>query len=168
MAATLNSLEWMLLVIGLTQVPLPAALVVVAWFFVLAWRGSDGFQRLGILGYNLLQLVLIGLTVAAMAILIFAVGEGLLGSPEMFILGNGSTRTVLNWFQARADDVLPRPGCVSISIWWYRFFMLAWALWLAMSLIRWLRTGWQSFSSGGFFRRKPEVIVAPPPLPVQK
>ena len=37
----LRTVEWMLLVIGLTQVPLPAALVVVGWLFFLAWRGSE-------------------------------------------------------------------------------------------------------------------------------
>jgi hypothetical protein len=96
-----------------------------------------------------------------------AVGEGLLGNPEMFITGNGSTRTALRWFQARSENLLPRPDCFSISIWWYRFLMLVWALWLAASLIRWLRLGWQNFSSGGFFRRKPKPQPAPPPLPLK-
>ncbi len=160
----LRTLEWMLLVIGLTQVPLPAALVVVAWLFFLVWRGGDSYQNLGRGSYNTLQLFLIALTVAALGILVTAVGEGLLGRPEMFVSGNGSSSTLLRWFQARSTNVLPRPGCVSISIWWYRFFMLAWALWLAASLIRWLRTGWQAFSSGGCFRSKPSVVPTPPPL----
>ena len=84
----------------------------------------------------------------------------------MFIVGNGSTPAALRWFQPRSETLLPRPGLLSISIWWYRFFMLAWALWLAASLIRWLRTGWQSFSSGGFFRRQVKLAPVPPPLPV--
>src|SRR5690606_5656542 len=45
-ASPLGILEWMLLVIGLTQVPLIAALIVVGWLFFLAWRGSESFQRL--------------------------------------------------------------------------------------------------------------------------
>jgi hypothetical protein len=53
--------------------------------------------------------------------------------------------------------------------------MLGWALWLAASLIRWLRMGWQSFSSGGFFRHQAKAKAsanakaqpAPPPLPQQ-
>jgi hypothetical protein len=163
----LNTVAWMLLVIGLTQVPLPAALVVVGWLFFLEWRGSDAFQRLGRGSYNTLQVFLIVLTATALGILLTAVGEGLLGSPEMFITGNGSTSTVLRWFQARSENLLPRPGLCSISIWWYRFFMLAWALWLAASLIHWLRRGWQAFSSGGGFRTKPKAAPAPPPLPKQ-
>ena len=162
----LHTVEWMLLAIGLTQVPLPAALAVVGWLFLLGWRGTDSFQRLGNPGYNCLQIVLIALTATALGILVTAVGEGLLGNPEMFITGNDSTRTALRWFQARSENLLPRPGCVSISIWWYRFFMLAWALWLAAALLRWLRRGWQAFSSGGCFRSKPKTTPVPPPLPV--
>ena len=162
----LRTLEWMLLVIGLTQVPLPAAMIVVGWFFALAWRGDAAFLRLKNGTFNALQVFLILLTAGALGILLTAVGEGLLGSPEMFITGNGSYSTSLRWFQARADGLLPRAGCFSISIWWYRLLMLAWALWLAASLIRWLRVGWEHFSSGGCFRKTPKLIV-PPPLPVK-
>ena len=163
----LRTIEWMLLVIGLTQIPLPAALTVVGWLFFLAWRGSDDFQQLGRWRYNLLQLLLILVTIVALGILLSAVGEGLLGHPEMFVVGNGSSHTDLRWFQARSESLLPQTGCLSISIWWYRFFMLVWALWLAGALIRWLRRGWQSFSSGGIFRRKPKAQPAPPPIPAK-
>ncbi|MEO8352823.1 MAG: hypothetical protein ABI680_13900, partial [Chthoniobacteraceae bacterium] len=164
----IHALEWMLLVIGLTQVPLPAALTVVGWHFFLAWRRTESFQRLGNITYNTLQTFLIVLTASVLGILIMAVGEGLLGRPEMFITGNGSSASTLRWFQARSAELLPHPGCTSISIWWYRFFMLVWALWLALALIRWLRTAWQSFSTGGFFHKKPKAKpTPPPPLPAQ-
>ncbi len=164
----IHTIEWMLLVIGLTQVPLPAALAVVGWLFFLGWRGTPDFPHKAGVYFNVLQVALIALTVAALGVLLFAVGEGLLGNPEMFIIGNGSTTAALRWFQPRSENLLPRPGLVSISIWWYRFFMLAWALWLAASLIRWLRTGWQNFSTGGFFHRNPKPAPAPPPLPAQQ
>lgn len=150
----LRAAEWMLLVIGLTQVFLPAALVVIGWLFLLAWRGTPSFQRLRSSAYNLLQTLLLLLTFAALGILVAAVGEGLLGHPEMFIRGNDSGGRVLRWYQARSDTLLPQPGCVSVSIWWYRLLMLAWALWLAAALLRWLRWGWGNFSRGGFFRRQ--------------
>ena len=89
----------------------------------------------------------------------------------MFITGNGSSQTILRWYQARCEALLPQPWLLSISIWWYRFFMLAWALWLGASLIRWLRWGWGDFSSGGIFRkpakRAPKPAPASPPLPKQ-
>lgn len=164
----LRPFEWMLLSIGLTQVPLPAALVIVAWLFLLAWRGRDASSRLSALPFNARQLLLIGLTVCSLAIFLAVVWEGLLGSPEMFIVGNGSGRTLFRWYQARAEAVLPRPGFVSISIWWYRLLMLAWALWLAASLIRWLAWAWEQFSAGGCFRRKPKKVTPiPPPVPAQ-
>jgi hypothetical protein len=169
-ASPLKTHEWMLLGIGLTQVPVLAALAVVAWLFLLAWRGRDSFQKLAAVAYNLAQVFLALSTFVALCILLAAVGAGLLGSPEMFIRGNDSTRTLLRWFQARCEDALPTPGCVSISIWWYRLLMLAWALWLAAALIRWLGQGWRHFSSGGLVKRSDEAQkqpAAPPPLPAK-
>jgi hypothetical protein len=164
-ASPLRTVEWALLGIGLTQVPLAAALLVVAWLFFLSWRGHDSFQRLPAWGFNLLQILLIAATASALSVFVAVVAAGLLGNPEMFIAGNGSTRTALRWYQARCAEILPQPGCIAISIWWFRLLMLAWALWLAASLLRWLRMAWTRFSTGGCFRatskKKPAV---PPPL----
>lgn len=158
----LRPLEWMLLAIGLTQVPLPAALTVIGWLFLLAWRGRESFQRLRPIGYNFVQIALVGVTAIALGIFVAVVAQGLLGSPRMFILGNGSGAHALSWFQARCGPDFPQPGAVTISIWWYRLAMLAWALWLAASLLRWLAWGWRQFSAGGFFRgRTPKA--SPPP-----
>ncbi|MFZ4682763.1 MAG: hypothetical protein ACOYMS_09690, partial [Terrimicrobiaceae bacterium] len=97
-------------------------------------------------------------------IFVAVVAEGLLGNPEMFIQGNGSSRTILRWYQPRCENALPQPGCWTVSIWWFRILMLAWALWLAASLIRWLRWAWEQFSTGGCFRRKTKNPATPPPL----
>lgn len=150
----LRTVEWMLLAIGLTQVSLPAAFIVVGWLFLLAWRGRPPFLDQSRRTFNALQVCLILLTPITLGVLISVVAEGLLGNPDMFILGNGSSSSLLNWYQARSGTLLPNPGCYTISIWWYRFFMLAWALWLAASLIRWLRWGWTQFGTGGYFRKK--------------
>src|SRR5687768_9968366 len=48
----LGTLLWLLLGIGLTQVPLPAALLVVGWLFFVAWRGTEAFQRLAKTPYD--------------------------------------------------------------------------------------------------------------------
>ena len=167
----LRSLQWMLLMIGLTQVPLWAAFTVIGWFFLLQWRGHERFQTLPWLGYNASQLGLVALTATALGILLFAVSAGLLGNPKMFILGNGSTSTLLRWFQARSEGTsLPMCSCVSVSIWWYRFAMLLWALWLAISVLGWLGSAWKSFASGGFFRQPTHpaltaTILPPPTIP---
>ena len=149
----LGHLEWVLLAIGLTQVHVVAALVVVAWLFLLERRGkADPLQKRPWL-FNTSQLGLVFFTFIALAIFVVIVGSGLLGNPRMFIVGNQSTRTVLNWFQPRTGQVLPLARVVSVSVWFYRLLMLFWALWLAASLIRWLNWGWAQFSSGGVWRR---------------
>ncbi len=167
-ASPLRTPAWALLAIGLTQVPLPAALVVVTWLFFLSWRGQPSFQRLPAWGFNLLQFALVAATVAALGVFVAVVAEGLLGNPDMFIVGNGSFRTSLRWYLARCGELLPQPGCLSVSIWWFRLLMLAWALWLAASLLRWLRMAWTRFSTGGCFRhgtKKAPAVSTPPPLP---
>jgi hypothetical protein len=149
----IGRLQWMLLVLGLTQVDLVPALLVVSWFFLLAWRGAPGQSDLPGWRFNLLQLFVLMLSTASLVILVIAVGEGLLGNPEMFIRGNGSSRTLLQWFQPSVNSALPEPTVVSISVWFYRLLMLAWALWLAAALLRWLKWGWNQFSSGGCWKR---------------
>lgn len=161
----LRSYEWMLLAIGLTQIPLPFALVVVGWLFALAWRGGDAYPEPHFLLHNLIQIVIAFFTLVVLGIFIAVVASGLLGNPEMFIRGNDSSRTMLQWYEAGSDGVLTQPSYLSISIWWYRLFMLLWALWLASSLIRWLTWGWRQFISGGCIRRRPKNDDAPPPLP---
>jgi hypothetical protein len=159
--------QWALLSLGLTQVHFIPALIVVLWLFALAWRGrgaGDGIARPWL--FNLFQLVLLGLTAIVVGVLLDVLHTGLLGDPEMFISGNGSTRPVLTWFQARTEGGLPEPWILSVSIWWYRFLMLAWALWLANALLGWIRWGWEQFSQGGVFRRRAKVQApAPPVLP---
>jgi hypothetical protein len=164
----LRTWEWMLLALGLTQVPLPAGLLVVGWLFYFAWRGRDSYRNARPWLFNILQLAAIVLTLIAMGVFIAVVGAGLLGDPEMFVRGNGSTATELRWYLDRCSESLPQPGCVLVSIWWYRLLMLAWALWLAASLVRWLRWVWDQFSAGGCFRGSEPAAPkgpVPPPLP---
>ena len=70
----------------------------------------------------------------------------------MQIAGNGSTATDLQWFVDRATTAYPQAWVWSVSIWWYRALMLAWALWLAFSLLGWLRWGWRHYARDGVWR----------------
>jgi hypothetical protein len=160
----IHRLQWVLLALGLTQIHLAAALAVVGWFFLVAWRGKNGGAS-SPWKFDLLQVFLAGFTLVTLGILVAVVREGLLGDPEMFIRGNGSSRTYLRWFQPRSGNVLPQPSVVSVSIWFYRFLMLAWALWLAVALIRWLKWAWTQFSEGGCWKRLPRTPQSPPPVP---
>ncbi|MEO8165836.1 MAG: hypothetical protein ABI619_10615, partial [Betaproteobacteria bacterium] len=148
----LRRIEWVLLALGLTQVHVAAGMMVVGWLFLLAWRGTRRPEQMGFWRFNLLQLWLVVFTLIVLSIFIVIVGEGLLGNPEMFIIGNGSSRTYLNWFQPLTGPELPAPYIISISVWFYRLLMLFWALWLATALLRWLKNGWTSFSNGGCWK----------------
>ena len=86
------------------------------------------------------------------ATLLFALHRGLLGTPEMMVLGNGSTHTQLQWFAQRATGSLPRPEAITVSLWYYRLLMLAWALWLAVSALSWVRWGWTQFTREKLFK----------------
>jgi hypothetical protein len=149
----LRRLEWVLLAVGLTQVHVAAGMWVVAWLFLLAWRGRQEPDQMRAWRFDLLQVGLVLITLVALGILVVVVSKGLLGSPEMFVRGNGSSQTHLQWYQGRVGPELPQPYVVSISVWFYRLLMLAWALWLAAALLRWLHWGWNQFSHGGGWKR---------------
>jgi hypothetical protein len=65
----------------------------------------------------------------------------------MNIVGNGSDRNLLRWYQDYSPSSLPQAWLLSIPLFWYRLAMLAWALWLSFTLLGILRYGWQAFSA---------------------
>ena len=84
----------------------------------------------------------------------------------MQISGNGSSSGDLRWYLDRTEDALPRPWVVSLPLFCYRLAMLAWALWLAQALLRWLRWGWGCFTEDGFWRPlRRKRPMAPPVAP---
>ena len=159
-ATPLSGWQWLLLAVGLSQTPLVYAAVVVTWLFALAARARLPATS-GRLAFNCGQIGLALLTVLALALLFGAIKQGLLGGPQMQIAGNGSSATVLNWFQDRVGGDYPRAWVVSVPLWYYRVLMLAWALWLAFALLDWLRWGWRCFANDGLWRAAP-LRPAPP------
>ncbi|MDD5323100.1 MAG: hypothetical protein PHD43_21305, partial [Methylococcales bacterium] len=87
------------------------------------------------------------------SVLFAAVAQGLLNSPDMQITGNQSSAFLLNWYQDRSPPILPTTTVISVPLLVYRLLMLAWALWLAVSLLNWLKWGWSSFSSNGLWHK---------------
>jgi hypothetical protein len=155
--------HWFLLSLGLTQVPLWAPLLIAGWLLALGWRRRE--PRPGPLAFDAVQVALAGWTVAAIAALFWAIQQGLLGLPEMQIAGNGSSALSLHWYLDRTTGTLPRPWVLSVPLLVYRLAMLAWALWLAWSILRWLRWGWECWSDGGYWQRPhPRGGGAVPPV----
>ncbi|MGH9797572.1 MAG: hypothetical protein ACRD5D_05385, partial [Candidatus Polarisedimenticolia bacterium] len=160
----LRSRHWFLLSLGLTQAPLPIPVLIVAWLLALGWRKQRGAAAPRRAAFNSLQLLLAAATLAALAGLFWSITNGLLGLPEMQISGNGSSTSHLQWYLDRSGEVLPRPWVLSVPLFLYRLAMLAWALWLAQALLRWLKWGWGCYSEGGLWRPRPRKGPSPPPL----
>jgi hypothetical protein len=143
--------HWLLLGLGLTQVPIGAAAIVVVWLLALGWRKSYGNRVRGA-WFDVVQLGIAFVTAAALIALLVSIRTGLLGLPEMQIAGNGSSGYLLRWYQDRAGEALPQAWVLSVPLLVYRLSMLAWALWLAQALLRWLRWGWECFTHGELWR----------------
>jgi hypothetical protein len=156
----LRARHWLLFAIGLSQVDIVAGAIVVGWLLALGWRGRDPGERLSAPVFDLRQIVLAAWTLLALVLLCSAVYQGLLGSPAMQVRGNGSSSDTLRWFVDRSDATLPTPWIVSVPLFVYRAAMLAWALWLALSLLAWVRWGWGAMTTGSGWRKSP----LPPPI----
>ncbi|MGZ5620038.1 MAG: hypothetical protein ACXWFG_04155, partial [Methylobacter sp.] len=101
----LKARQWFLLLVGLSQIPLQSAGIVIAWLMLLGWRKAQ--QASGLRYFNVLQVIIGVLTVASLGLLFLAVEQGLLGSPDMQIIGNQSSAFSLNWYQDRSSAILP-------------------------------------------------------------
>jgi hypothetical protein len=139
----LNLFQWFLLFIGITMNHPAAAIIVAGWLIALDLRPKAG-QLTGA-KFNMVQLGIVALTLASAACLVFSISNGLLGHPDMNILGNGSSAYLLRWYHDVSGPVLPRTWMVSIPMWAYRVAMLAWALWVSFWLINILKWGWVRF-----------------------
>ena len=72
----LRSYHWVLLALGLSQVPIPAAAFVFGWLLLLGWR-ERRVELGGVWSFNLRQLAIIGVTLGALCILIAGLfGDG--------------------------------------------------------------------------------------------
>jgi len=154
---------WVLLGIGLLPVSIETSLLVIGWLLVLHYRGqkSERLHSLAPYAFNLTQVVVVLLTLIAAASLIFAIEQGLLGSPDMQIRGNGSWSSDLRWYEDRGDSTLATAWVLSVPMIYYRIAMLLWALWLAFSCLKWINWGWSNFTAGGAWK-------APIPRPKKK
>ncbi|TAN48318.1 MAG: hypothetical protein EPN21_15220 [Methylococcaceae bacterium] len=158
----LRTRQWLLLLIGLSQIPLLSAGMVIAWLMLLGWRKTQPMS--GMRYFNALQIFIGGLTLVALSLLFYAVEQGLLGSPAMQIIGNQSSAFDLNWYQDRSAATLPIATLISVPLIVYRLLMLAWSLWLAVSLLNWLKWGWACFSNEGLWQQAPKKKAAAEPV----
>ena len=161
----LGFIEWLLLGIGVAQGSLAGAVFVAAVLLMLQARARFG-ERLDGVRFNLMQMALAAAALVALLILFEAIRIGLLGTPRMLITGNGSSSYYLRWYADRSSGAPPAAWVFSLPLWVYRVVMLAWALWLALFVVRCARWMWSCFSAGRLWGRWRRTVSPPPSGPV--
>lgn len=139
--------------------------VVVGWFLLMEARGRWG-ASLAPRSLKVAQVLLALWAVLAAGVLLGTVRMGLLGYPDLMVLGNGSNASQLHWYADRlVSQSTASAWIVSMPVLLYRGLMLLWALWLAASMLRWIRWAWERYSAGGYWPAKTSVAPQPAPLP---
>ncbi len=147
----LTTQEWLLLGLGLSTFSWAVLLIFAAWMFVMRWR-STWAGNVSRRKFNWVQVGIGVLSVVALVSLVAAIPFGLLASPDMRIQGAGDHAFSFNWFVDQTGGMLPQPGVISVSLWWYKLAMLAWALWLSFALLHWLPWAWRALTVNGLWR----------------
>lgn len=141
---------WLLLGVGLSTVNSYGVIAVAVFFFAMAYRLSLEPKQLSPRNFKALQCLLVVWTVLTVGCVVTAIPLGLLSSPDMKVVGNGSWSHHYNYYQDRAEPgAFPTVLVMSVNLFIYRVVMLAWSLWLATQLIRWANWWWGAYSKGG-------------------
>jgi hypothetical protein len=155
----LSSVQWILLSLGVATVTLHGLFLIAVWLLCLQWR-----QNLKTVAsktrFKWMQFGLFSLSMAALITLLATIPIGLLSSPDMHIKGNGSSAYFLRWYQDMSPDQLAQAWVISLPLWIYKLVMLAWSLWLAASLIRWLAWAWKALGTQGFWYASDIIVTA--------
>ena len=149
--------------VGVTTTFMPLLIVILSWFVLLSFRTKilalPAIQERGAKAFNFIQ-VIIGLNTLAMLLsLLASVSLGLVFEvPNMQVMGNGSSDFYLSWYQDISENSLPSVSVISVPMLVYRLLILAWSIWLSLSLIGWLHWGWQSFCEGGVWKKNAQKL----------
>ena len=166
----LSSAGWIVLAVGAGQAGIAPALTVLVFIAAVSARERWG-QELTTWKFNLMQVAFALFAVLAIATLFEAVHNGLLGRPSMLVVGNNSTDMLLRWYQDRVAATTPAVTVISLPLWVWRVAMLAWSVWLALTVVRIAGWVWQAFGSGGRWKKKrvtaPAVQAPEPAAPAE-
>jgi hypothetical protein len=157
--APLNSWQWLLLGLGFSTFNWQVLAVVAIWLLACGARERIASEDLNWWRFNVLQVIIGGITVIALLSVITALPQGLLGTPDMHVTGHHSYGSTLSWFADRSESVLPIASAFTVPMWIYKILILSWALWLSFALLRWLPWVWQKFSSDGFWRSRKDDMT---------
>jgi hypothetical protein len=149
----LTTRHWLLLGLGFSTFSWSVLGLVIVWLMLCGAREKSE-SELSWWKFNLVQVVIAGMTVIALSNVVMTLPAGLLGAPDMHVVGHNSYANVLNWFADGSDSVLPVAAVVSVPLLAYKALILAWALWLSFALLRWLPWVWKCFSRDGYWRSR--------------
>lgn len=149
---------WLLLGVGLSTVNGYGVLVIAVMFFMLAARKKLIKPELMTrFKFNTMQCAIVAWVGLAVLCMVSAIPMGLLSSPEMNVVGNGSGSHFYNYYQdiTGGAEGFPVVTVISVPILAYRAVMLLWSLWLSTQLIRWAGWVWECFSEKLSWMSKP-------------
>jgi hypothetical protein len=154
----LTTRHWLLLGLGFSTFSWLVLGLVIIWLLLCGAREKIKLD-LNWWKFNVLQIVIAGMTVVALSSVVMSLPAGLLGTPDMHIAGHNSYGNVLNWFADSSDSVLPMASVISVPLWIYKALILIWALWLSFALLRWLPWVWKCFSRDGLWRSRKSAFA---------
>lgn len=156
----LKPYEWVLLSLGICTLSMWTFILIAVWLLALSQRGKlSSITKAW--KFKVLQLSLFALSVIALIALITTLPDGLLSSPDMHIVGRNSYSSSFYWYQDYSDSAFPSAWVISLPLWCYKLVILVWALWLAASLMKWLRWGWRQLSVHGLWEPDETVVLFP-------
>lgn len=142
--------QWLLLGFGIASTNFFTPLIVALWLVVLGLRGCMP-QPSSVDKLRALQVFTLIFSLIGLGALVLTIPMGLLSSPDMHISGNGSSAFVMRWYQDVVTGELPNAWVFSVPMIFYRIAMLLWSLWLAVTLLQWLKWGWLQLNHHGFW-----------------
>jgi len=146
--------RWLILGLGFSTFSWGPFVFIVLWLLLIDTRGKLK-RKLRWWQFDLYQVFIMWITAAAIFCFVVAVPYGLLASPNMHIEGNASSGHVLRWFSDSTTGPMPGARVLSLPMFTYRIVMLVWALWLAGTLLGWLKWAFSCWSRGGRWKRRP-------------
>ena len=131
----LKTRHWLLLGLGFSTFSWLALMLVVIWLMLCGVREKSKLD-LSWWKFNAVQIVIGLVTVVTLCSVVIALPDGLLGTPDMHVVGHQSYGAVLNWFADGSTSLLPTATYFSVPMWVYKALILIWALWLSFALLR--------------------------------
>lgn len=151
--------QWMLLALGLVGESMACAISLALWLFAMRAAAMLPPAR----RHVVIQIVLLLWGLIALLTLIGVVLAGMLGTPDMHLLGmNGQ----LQWYVdvLAAGKQWPAATLVSVPKWIYQGLMLAWALWVVHAAVGWVRSAvLPLIRDGAWVSPKRAPPATPPP-----